>query len=79
VLAALTLVILSLAMAAGVQGVQKIEIPAGWIPVGEGLAIQPLEDERGHKRGRLMIYDDGLWEPIYIESLPEGIQLLESP
>ena len=52
-------------------------VPEGWLSVGENLAIELQEPDGSHLVGRLMVFDHGVWEPLYLEGIPQGIRHLQ--
>ncbi len=51
-------------------------VPEEWVSVGNNLAIMLLESDSGDRVGRLMFLDEGVWLPLYLESMPRGIEYL---
>ena len=52
-------------------------VPEGWLAVGENLAIELQKSKGSHLVGRLMVFDQGVWEPLYLEGIPQGIEYLQ--
>ncbi len=51
-------------------------VPEGWLLLEDNIAIMPLESDSGERVGRLMVRNGGVWQPLYLESMPKGIEYL---
>ena len=70
-------VVITLGVLAPAQEDQPLApVPEGWLSVEDNLAIMFLESDSGERVGRLMILENGVWLPLYLESMPKGIEFL---